>query len=253
MRFFDPTFSHKFLFTAEPIRKFDGRIVGGKQIAIEKVPYQVSFQKKSKHTCGGSIISETFVLTAAHCVFDQRVESYTVRAGSSNHKSGGSIHQVVNIIRHEIGFNEKGIPFNDLALVEISPPFIFDATRAPISLYTVKKEISSGSIALVSGWGVTRSSSKPIHLEAVEVPMVTKEECQEAYKHKGPLPEGEICAMHPAGGKDSCQGDSGGPLAINGDLVGIVSWGIGCGVEGNPGVYTEVAYYATWIQENAGL
>ena len=159
----------------------------------------------------------------------------------------------MNIIKHSIGFTSTGVPYNDLALLKVSPPFQFDDKRAAIPLYTFKEELASGSIALVSGWGRTRYSIRPIYLEAVEVPMISKEECIKAYENQGKLPEGEICTMHQAGGKDSCQGDSGGPLAIDGHLVGIVSWGIGCGIRGNPGVYTEVAHFANWIKQIAGL
>lgn len=241
------------MFAANPIGKNDGRIVGGLEIQIEQVPYQISLHKYSTHSCGGSIISENFVLTAAHCVFDDPPRMFTVRAGSSNQKAGGSLHKVVKIIKHSLRFTPTGVPYNDIALLKVSPPFQFDDKRAPIPLHTFKEEIETGSIALVSGWGRTDSIMRPSYLEAVEVPMISREECIEAYKTQGQLPEGEICTMYQVGGKDACQGDSGGPLAFDGHLIGIVSWGIGCGVRGNPGVYTDVSHYAEWIKENAGL
>lgn len=156
----------------------------------------------------------------------------------------------MKIMRHNVSMNADLMPVNDIALVEVNPPFEFGKRCAPISLFKLKEEAVPGSIALVSGWGKTLETSKPTYLQAVEVPIINKEECRKAYKN---LPDGEICAMHILGGKDSCQGDSGGPLAINGRLAGIVSWGFGCGVIGKPGVYTEVAYYASWIEENTGI
>ena len=176
--------------------------------------------------------------------------NYSVRAGSANQASGGSIHKVVKIIRHNFTLNAGHMPVNDIALVEVNPSFEFGEKCAPISLFELKEEAVPGSIALVSGWGKTLNNSKPTYLEAVQVPTVSKEECNKAYNN---LPDGEICAMHILGGRDSCQGDSGGPLAINGRLAGIISWGFGCGIKGKPGVYTEVAYYASWIRENTGL
>ncbi|WP_372446425.1 trypsin-like serine protease [Kribbella aluminosa] len=73
--------------------------------------------------------------------------------------------------------------------------------------------------------------------------------CAKAYASQGYTPDGEICAGYEQGGKDSCQGDSGGPLVLNGRLFGVVSWGVGCADAGNPGVYAQVATYATELQQ----
>ena len=188
------------------------------------------------------------MLTAGHCV-DSFPEGYSVQVGSAQRQSGGKIHQAVKIIFHNFTTSENGVPVNDLAIIEVTPPFEFNEKCAPIPLYEKKEEIKPKTEALISGWGITTSGRLPSNLQAVKVPIISKQECNEAYDYLGPIPTGEICAAHPSGGKDSCQGDSGGPLAIEGHLVGIVSWGVGCGVQGNPGVYTEIAYYADWIQE----
>ena len=238
------------MFSADPIRKLDGRIVGGQEIHIEEIPYQISIEWRNRHSCGGSIISNKYVLTAAHCVSVMSIKNYNVRAGSSKRGIGGTVHKVNNIIKHDFKLNEEHIPVNDIALLEIYPPFQFTKMCAPIPLFNLTEKAISGSIGLVSGWGKTLETSNPTFLEAVQVPIVSKEKCIEAY---GNLPDGEICTMHSLGGKDSCLGDSGGPLAIDKRLAGIVSWGNGCGVKGMPGVYTEVAYFSTWIRDNAGL
>ena len=86
----------------------------------------------------------------------------------------------------------------------------------------------------------------------MRIPIIDTRVCNEAYDSFGGLPAGQICAAHPAGGKDACQGDSGGPLAVDGKLAGVVSWGNGCAKKGYPGAYTEVAAFREWIEEKIG-
>ena len=188
-------------------------------------------------------------MTAGHCVgpYPEAVANLTIRAGSSNREKDGTLHKVVKFITRKK--NQPG----DIALIEVFPHFEFDKTHAPIPLFDVKEEIVPNTIALVTGWGRTGKNVIPKMLQGVQVPIISKEDCNEAYMETGGITEGEICAAHPKGGKDACQGDSGGPLAINGKLAGVVSWGIGCAEKEHPGVYAEVAHYAEWIKENADL
>lgn len=90
-------------------------------------------------------------------------------------------------------------------------------------------------------------------LRKAEIPIVNTTVCEEDYASESyGVTETMICAG--VKGKDSCQGDSGGPLVINGTIVGIVSWGLGCAREGYPGVYTSVAYFSDWLaSKNATL
>ncbi|KAK2577964.1 hypothetical protein KPH14_012264 [Odynerus spinipes] len=245
----------------------NGRIVGGEDVKIEKVPYQVSLQVYGFAFCGGSIIAENWVLTAGHCMI-YSANTMTVRAGTATKSSGGSQHQVcldnkfntsinramdtiwvAEIIRHEnYRTNQYGIPENDVALLRLATPFKLDDTRQPIPMYNRKEESVPGVKATITGWGAIRQggSSSEI-LQIVNVPVVSKNECNNAYLSYGGVPAGQICAAYPQGGKDACQGDSGGPLAIDGRLAGIVSWGNGCAQKGYPGVYTEVAAFRDWI------
>ena len=240
-------FNLKLLFLAVPRIHNNGRIIGGDVIPIENIPYQVSLRYLGNHYCGGSIISSQYVLTAAHCS-KNFFWFYSILAGSSNKLIGGSVHNVKRIIRHNDYNLNEGVPKNDIALFEVSGPFNFDKTRAMIPLFT--GEATPGSNAIVSGWGTTLTDSSPIYLQAVKVPIISKKDCNKAYQDDiSSLPEGQICAAYPEGGKDACQGDSGGPLAINGSLAGIVSWGIGCAKKGHPGVYTEVAFHLSWIRK----
>lgn len=145
-------------------------------------------------------------------------------------------------------------------------PFEFNENAQPVGITTV--EPKGGDIAFISGWGALRVSPKkslfrlnndytivkpqeggsaPTQLYGVEIPIVDRKECNQDYD--GLIEADMICAGIPEGGKDSCQGDSGGPVVIDGKLVGVVSWGFGCAEPGYPGVYTNVAYFKNWIDQ----
>lgn len=223
----------------------DGRIVGGQETSIETLPYQVSLQLLGKHLCGGSIISPRFVLTAAHCLWEDP-EKYSIRSGSTNHQKGGTIHQIKQYIAYENGV------MNDIAVIEVCEPFKFDHTRQAIEMFKEGEESINGTLAVISGWGLTieKGSAIPDNLRSVAVPIVDQKICDKAYDIIGGVPDGQICAADfGVGGKDSCQMDSGGPLSINGRLSGVVSWGKGCARPKYPGVYMEVAHYRNWIDK----
>ena len=244
----------KIFLTANPLlRRLDGRIIGGESIDITEVPYQVGLYLYRSFVCGGSIISEDYILTAAHCSYHV-ASAYLVRAGSSL-KNEGSKHNIVEIkVHEEYNVTTDHIAINDIALMKVNPPFQLDKTRAAIPLISKNIFLSPGRHATISGWGVsTEDGSFPSNLQAIKVPLISKRSCQKCYSSIGVIPKGEICAAYPKGGKDACQGDSGGPMVVGGRLAGVTSWGYGCARPGKPGVYTEVAYYRDWIKQNSGV
>ncbi|KAJ8976748.1 hypothetical protein NQ317_004300 [Molorchus minor] len=90
-------------------------------------------------------------------------------------------------------------------------------------------------------------------LREVTVFAINWDECKSKLSSVSSFTERMICAGTTEGGKDTCQGDSGGAVELDGTLIGIVSWGVGCGVVDYPGVYTRVSYFRSWIRENAGI
>ncbi|XP_014236172.1 trypsin-1-like [Trichogramma pretiosum] len=231
-----------------------GRIVGGEEASIENHPWLVSLQALGFHVCGGSIISETLVLTAAHCT-KYSVKWLSVRTASSTKQAGGVVHRVDEILRHELyATNSFGIPVNDLAILRLRTSIDFDAGSRPISLFDYAEDVAEGSLLTITGWGSLGEGGPATEtLRSVQVPVVSKARCGETYEMWGGLPEGQICAAYAEGGKDTCQGDSGGPLVLDGRQAGIVSWGNGCAKKGYPGVYTEIAYFRNWISEKTGI
>lgn len=231
----------------------DGRIVGGEATTIYEAPYQISLRKDGYHICGGSIIGANWVLTAGHCSA-YPTASYEIHSGSTDVNSGGSVHKVERVIRHDkYRTDANGIPSNDIALFRVHGSFEFNEARKPVQMYQGDSASLVGRNGLVTGWGQTSPAKIPSVLHKVSVPLIAKRECDRDYARFGGVPRGELCAGYPEGGKDSCQGDSGGPLVVDGNLVGIVSWGMGCGSPRYPGVYTDVAYYREWIRDKSGV
>jgi len=115
-------------------------------------------------------------------------------------------------------------------------------------------EPPASSRCVVSGWGRLSSGGLlPNQLRAVKVGIISREECDNAYAAFGGITENMICAGVPGGGKDACQGDSGGALVCNGQLVGIVSWGIGCAEAEYPGVYSNIANLRSFVTLVTGV
>lgn len=231
-----------------------GRIVGGEEADIEDHPWQASLQVLGFHFCGGSIISPDVILTAGHCT-THPASMITVRVGSSRKSSGGTLFTVKKIERHEdFKTNRYGIPENDVAILKLSRSIQLSETAQPVQLFAQREEANEGVLATITGWGAIREGTSTTDvLRTVDVPIITKAECSKAYSSFGGVPNGQICAAYPEGGKDSCQGDSGGPLVIGGRQAGIVSWGNGCAREGYPGVYTEIAAVRDWLAKHANV
>ncbi|KAL1398337.1 hypothetical protein pipiens_009057 [Culex pipiens pipiens] len=225
------------------------RIVGGFEIDILEVPYQISLQDY-RHYCGGSIIGENWVLTAGHCANEYEVGLY-VRVGSSLHGSGGQLVPVKRVIQHP-QYNPKTSDF-DFSLLELEQPVQLSEEFFAVELPEQDQEVEDGQLLQVSGWGATQNPSESNGpLRATNVPAVSQEECRESYG-TNQITDRMICAGYQAGGKDACQGDSGGPLVEGKTLVGVVSWGIGCAEPGYPGVYSRVAAVRDWIKEHSDI
>ncbi|XP_055548995.1 trypsin 3A1-like [Wyeomyia smithii] len=227
------------------------KIVGGFQVFITDVPYQISLQYSGKHICGGSIIATRWVLTAAHCTkYDAKF--YTVRAGSTDCSTGGVVIAVQAVTSHPL-YGQLGYDY-DYSLLQLAGKLVYSRNVERIPLPSAGEIVADGSMCTVSGWGDTKNQAENSRLlRAVNVLSVNQQKCAAYYSSIGTITERMICAGYTAGGKDSCQGDSGGPLVTGGKLIGVVSWGEGCAAPNLPGVYARVAAVREWITEVSGV
>uniref|UniRef100_A0A3B3BV47 trypsin n=1 Tax=Oryzias melastigma TaxID=30732 RepID=A0A3B3BV47_ORYME len=221
----------------------DDKIVGGYECRKNSVSYQVSLNV-GYHFCGGSLISSTWVVSAAHC-YQSRIQ---VRLGEHNIAVSEGTEQFIDsskIIRHP-NYNSWNLD-NDIMLIKLSSPASLNSYVSTVSLPS--SCASAGTSCLISGWGNTSGSGSnyPDRLMCLDAPILSDTSCRNSYP--GEITSNMFCAGFLEGGKDSCQGDSGGPVVCNNQLQGIVSWGYGCAVKDRPGVYTKVCNYNTWIRD----
>ncbi|XP_026871476.1 trypsin-like [Electrophorus electricus] len=230
---------------AATARSFDGRIVGGYECTPHSQPWMVSLHY-GYHFCGGVLISEQWVLSAAQCWYNPY--SMQLIVGDHNVRMFEGTEQLLktdNIIWHP-NYNYQTLDYDIMLIKLFHPVKVTDAVR-PISLPTGCP--FAGMPCTVSGWGSIYSDSSfmPFHLQCADVPVVSDEECEKSYP--GMLTRRMLCAGHPEGGQDACSSDSGSPLVCYGEVHGLVSWGRGCGLPGYPGVYTKVCEFLYWIRD----
>ncbi|XP_011302030.1 trypsin-1-like [Fopius arisanus] len=228
------------------------RIVGGAEAQMAKYPWVVYLTYNNKFYCAASIISDRYVLTAAHCVdrFNKNQMRVVVGAHNRSDTSETMTYRVADIIKH--GSYSTANYNNDIALIKIDGRIVFKGPMRPVCL-SDRGPTYAGWQGIVTGWGATvESGSTSNTLQEVAVPIMTNAACRATKYPARKITENMMCAGYPEGGQDSCQGDSGGPLhVLDGKtykVVGIVSWGEGCAAPGYPGVYARVNRYITWIE-----
>lgn len=226
------------------------RIIGGR-LAEDDYPFVASLLADTIfgrfHSCGGSVINERTIVTAAHCLSYTSPSNLKVHVGDKSREvNEGEVYDVEAIYYHEKWTSHT--QDYDIGLVRIVGTFKFGPTVQPIKLAGRKDRISDGNYATVLGWGFTdlKNRKEADHLMVAKVPIVKQALCNR--QMGGLITKRMLCAGFKKGGVDACQMDSGGPLVANKKLIGIVSWGVGCAQPNKPGVYARVSELLPWIE-----
>ncbi|MBM7442663.1 trypsin-like serine protease [Streptomyces sp. HB132] len=242
----------------------DSIIVGGRPVAVADSPWTVAVSSRDRfggtragQFCGGAAIAPTKVLTAAHCMGDdvlgaavQEVRDLRIIAGRDELNGAGGQEIPVRSVWVNPAY-DPGSNVGDLAVLTLDRALpkgsVIPMAAAGSAAY------EPGTPATVYGWGDTTGyGAYASGLRATTVRVMSDSDCRRAYPGgaQGAYDASSmLCAGDAAGGRDACQGDSGGPLVARGRLVGLVSWGSGCGSPGSPGVYTRVSAAIRWMAD----
>jgi len=238
------------------VRNHTNLIVGGVEAADGANPWQCSLRRTS-HSCGASIISNQWAITAAHCIDGTSAASLTLRCNTLLHASGG-IDYALNLVVAHPQYDSWDLDY-DLGLLQINGQFPLGSTPNINSIAVAPadadvNDLPNGVNVVVTGWGtLTEGGSLPAALQTVTVPIVENSQCNSDYDGFNDVTDRMFCAGVPQGGLDACQGDSGGPVVYQNQLVGAVSWGLGCARPGYPGVYSRVSAFRSWITTVSGV
>ncbi|MFE7778791.1 S1 family serine peptidase [Streptomyces sp. NPDC057445] len=234
----------------------DGVIIGGRPARSEDSPWVVALSSRDRfggmragQFCGGAVVAPTKVLTAAHCLSREvlgasvgNVRDLRVIAGRAELLGSGGQEIPVREVRLAPAYNAS-TNSADLAVLTLSKAL--PADRVIAAAASGDPAYAPGTAAVVYGWGDTSGAGSYAYtLRYAPVRVLPDAACDKAYAGVpgGPRyePSTMLCAGDEHGGHDACQGDSGGPLVAGGRLIGLVSWGSGCGRADSPGVYTRV-------------
>uniref|UniRef100_A0AC34QK16 Neurotrypsin n=1 Tax=Panagrolaimus sp. JU765 TaxID=591449 RepID=A0AC34QK16_9BILA len=241
-------------------RRF-ARVVNGFNTVPGAYPWTaaVKLRLEKLHHCGASVISANYLLSAAHCFHNKKPEAYTVVVGDWNSSLNEGTEQTFTVLNIHFYPLYEDIFQHDIVLIEINGTMKFNNYVQPICLPPTGYKPQEGELCTVTGWGSngTTGFDTVSIMQAASLPILNRETCLRASNLYSVMSRTSFCAGYFDGGVDSCQGDSGGPFACEYKnhfyLAGIISWGDSCAQAGQPGIYTMVVPYLSWINNVTGV
>ncbi|CAD7693815.1 unnamed protein product [Nyctereutes procyonoides] len=248
--------NHKWCGNKLVAREVSPKIVGGNDAKEGAWPWVVSLYYNGHLLCGASLISNDWLVSAAHCVYGRNLEPSKWKAILGLHmRSNMTSPQVVTRLIDQIVINphyNKRTKDSDIAVMHLDFKVNYTDYIQPICLPEENQVFPPGSLCSIAGWGrVIYQGPTANILQEANVPLLSNEKCQQQMPEYN-ITENMVCAGYEEGGIDSCQGDSGGPLMCQENnrwfLAGVTSFGYQCALPNRPGVYARVLRFTEWIQ-----
>ncbi|RVE51120.1 hypothetical protein evm_004263 [Chilo suppressalis] len=243
--------------TADAAVTRDQRIAGGSVTTITNYPEMVSLlysagSSNHRQQCVGTILTNRAILTAGHCTYGHGRDRWRARVGSTNANSGGTVYSTQHITVHPF-YNTLTLD-SDIAIIRTSSNIQFNNLVRAGNIAGPNYFLGDNQVVWAAGWGVTQYQGQPSEqLRHVQIWTVNQAVCRSRYAERNrQITDNMLCAgWLDVGGRDHCSRDAGGPLFHNRVVVGVSSFGVGCGDARYPGVSTRVSRFTTWIQNNA--
>ncbi|XP_007952994.1 serine protease 38-like [Orycteropus afer afer] len=247
-------------------RRIQERVIGGTSAVENRWPWQVSVHYGGLHICGGSILNEYWILSAAHCFADcafvplshrrLNTKGFDVFVGlikqnaASSHTQWFEVNKVIIHPAYTVSHPNGG----DIAVVQLKSRIEFSDSVLPVCLATPDMNLRNLS-CWATGWGVTKPDGQAATmLQEAQFPLISMTLCRLLYGSPYAIHPDMLCAGNIYDAKTVCRGDSGGPLVCESNHVwwqiGVVSWGRGCSYPMYPAVYARVSYFIHWIHSN---
>ncbi|XP_062055308.1 serine protease 33-like [Lepus europaeus] len=240
-------------------------IASGREANVGQWPWQVSIRRGSLHICSATLISQQWVLTMANCFWSTDVTKYSVLVGSLQIIGFPDPRMTIPVSRIITHPDYQGNKFGAPAVVELAYPVSYGPVVLPICLPSSEVQLKNTSSCWVIGWsysGTYQHTKASYTLKELRVPLMDLQTCNNYYQNanltngnESIISEATICSLIPVKHRDQCIGNRGDPLMCQVDdfwvLAGIVTWGTNCIQTNEPGIYTNISFYKSWIETSA--